>query len=267
MGKLNRKTIIIAAIVAVLIIAGIVALALFNSRGKETTEKDLKAVTTLFEDHIFGMTAHYPTQYFGIDKLYDADETTYEDLHRNVILNVATAYAQENQGTVIDNYTIKELEKLGYTQSDYIVAVDGAIMTQGVQKIFGKTLNPGSGLNDNTFGYNFVYLSSLNIYLKIKSSALFTADGTHYVDYKVIESTTKDNKVETTIAIAYVHRINDKIVYTSDKEANKQVYETTSDDKSGIKDEHLDKFQKYIVTFSQNENTKDFTFDSIKKVK
>ena len=38
MEKLNKKTIIIGLIIAAVIIAGIVCLALFNSRGKETSE-------------------------------------------------------------------------------------------------------------------------------------------------------------------------------------------------------------------------------------
>ena len=267
MDKLNKKTIIIGLIVAVLIIAGIVALALFNSKGNDTTEKDLEAVTTLFETRIFGLTTHYPTQYKGTDKLYDADETKYEDLHRNVVLNVAAEYAKEHEGIITANNMLKQLEVMGYKSEDYIVALDGAVMAEGVEKIFGKELASGSGNNDNTFGFDFIYVPTLNVYLKVKGSANFPTDGKHYVDYKIIESKTKDNKVNMTIAIAYVHIIGDKVIYTSDKEANKNIYETTLDDKDGIKDEHLKKFQKYTVTFNYNEKTKEFTFDSIKKVK
>ena len=267
MDKLNKKTIIIGVIVAILIVAGIVALALFNSKGKDTTEKDLEAVTTLYEKYIFGLTTHYPTQYSGTDKLYVADETKYEDLHRNVVLNVAANYAKEHEGTITSNNMLYQLESMGYKSSDYIIALDGAVMAEGVEKIFGKELQPGSGNNDNLFGFDFIYVPSLNVYLKVKGTASFPTDGTHYVDYKIIESKTKDNKVNMTIAIAYVHIIEGKVVYTSDKEANKDVYETTTDDKTGIKEEHLDKFQKYTVTFNYDEETKEFTFDSIKKEK
>ena len=267
MDKLNKKTIIIGIVVAILIVAGIVALALFNSKGKDTTEKDLEAVTTLFETRIFGMTTHYPTQYKGTEKLYEADETKYEDLHRNVVLNVASNYANDHEGTITSNNMIQQLEKMGYKSEDYIVALDGAVMTEGVEKIFGKELTPGSGNNDNTFGFDFIYVPTLNVYLKVKSSANFPTDGTHYVDYKIIESKTKDNKVNMTIANAYVHIIGNKVVYTSDKEASKDIYDTTTDDKNGIKDEYLDKFQKYTVTFNYDEETKEFTFDSIKKEK
>ena len=47
---------------------------------------------------------------------------------------------------------------------------------------------------------------------------------------------------------------------------NKIVFETTPD-KKGIQDKYLDKFQKYIVSFTMNEKENTFTFNSIKKVK
>ena len=93
-----------------------------------------------------------------------------------------------------------------------------------------------------------------------------TTDGTHYLDYKTIESRTKGTRVEMEVAIAYVHKIETKLVYTSDADANKIIFEADID-KPGIDDKHIDKFQKYIVSFNMNEKDNTFTFESIKKVK
>lgn len=269
MDKLNKKNIIIIIILALLIIGAIVALALFNSRGKETSEKDLEAVTTLFDEYIFGLTTHYPTEYRGSDVLYQEDETTYKDLHPNVILNVAADYAKDNNGDVSSINMQNQLTSMGFKPEDYIIALDGAMMVEGVEKIFGEELGHGSGANDNTYGFDYIYVPSLNVYLKVKNTkASFPTDGKHHVDYKTIEAiTTKDNKVEMTIAIAYVHEIDDKVFYTSDKEKNNKVYEVKKSEAKEIKDEYLDKFQKYVVTFNYNEKGQNFTFESIKKAK
>ena len=266
MEKLNKKTIIIGLIIAAVIIAGIVCLALFNSRGKETSEKDLKAVTEVYESYIYSMTLGYPTQYLGMDKLYAKDEITYDDLHRNVILNVAARYASTNLDNAIDQNKIAILRsQYGYDTTKYVM-FKGEAIKEAVKILFGKDFKHGSGVNDNLYGYDYVYVASQDIYLKSKGSAYMSTDGSHYLDYKTIKSTTKGTKVEMEVAIAYVHKISDKLVYTSDADANKIIFEATID-KPGIQDKHLDKFQKYIVTFNMNEKDNTFTFDSIKKAK
>ena len=212
------------------------------------------------------MTLGYPTQYLGMDKLYAKDEITYDDLHRNVILNVASRYVSANLDNSIEENKIAILKSTyGYDTSKYTM-FKGSSIKEAVKILFGKDLKHGSGLNDNLFGYDFIYVPAQDIYLKSKSSAFMSTDGTHYLDYKTIKSTTKGTKVELEIVVAYVHKINDKIVYTSDTDANKIIFETDIT-KPGIEDKNIDKFQKYIVTFNMNEKDNTFTFESIKKAK
>ena len=66
MDKLNKKTIIIGIVVAILIVAGIVALALFNSKGTAATEEELAAATKAYEEYVFSMTFGYASSLYTI---------------------------------------------------------------------------------------------------------------------------------------------------------------------------------------------------------
>ena len=266
MEKINKKTLIIILVLAVLVIAGIVCLALFNSGGKKLTEDQLNEVTTISEEYIFTLTEGYPTMYSGIDKLYENDELTYDKLHQNVILNAAIKYASFNLENTISTATLDKLKNTyKYDLNNYSV-YDGNKVAEAVKLLFGKDLEIGTVENDNTYGYDFVYLPNENVYLKTKGAAYFATDDSHSVKTKIIESTTKDNKVEIKVAVAYAHKFDNKLVFTSDKDANNIVFESTLDN-DAIQDEYIYKFDKYIITFNLDEENNNYAFESVKKVK
>ena len=263
MEKLDKKTVIGLLIVAVVIVVGIVCLALFNSKGTAATEEELAAATKAYEDYVFSMTFGYASSFGGTDKLYEKDSYTYDTLHRNVILNVAARYASSNLNNAISKSKMSLLRsKYNYDSGKYS-AFDGDAMKQAVIILFGKELEHGSGINDDTFGYNFDYIPEIDIYLRSKSKSYFPSDGLHIVDYKTIKATRKDNNVTLTIAIAYTHTINDKIAYTNDVKSGKAIYETTKEDK-GIKEDKIDEFPQYEVTFAIDEEN-NYVFQSIEK--
>ena len=53
MEKGNKKSIIFGIIIAILAIAAVIFVALFNSRNKEVPEEQLNSVTDIFEYYIF----------------------------------------------------------------------------------------------------------------------------------------------------------------------------------------------------------------------
>lgn len=263
MEKLNKKTIIGLVIVAVVLVVGIVCLALFNSKGTAATEEELTAATKAYEDYVFSMTFGYASSFGGTDKLYTKDKYTYDTLHRNVVLNVAARYASSHLNNAISKGKMSTLRaKYNYDSGKY-TAFDGDAIKQAVKILFGKELEHGSGINDDTFGYNFDYIPEIDIYLRSKSKSYFPADGLHIVDYKTIKATRKDNNVILTIAIAYTHTISNKVAYTNDINSGKAVFETTKD-KKGIPEDKLDEFPKYEVTFTIDEEN-NYVFQSIEK--
>ena len=267
MERIEKKLPILPIVIGgILIILAIVGLALFNSRSKELNEEQLTEVTTLSEDFIFTLTEGYPTSYAGLDKLYEKDELTYDDLHQNVILNAAIKYASFNLENSINSAVIDKIENTyKYDLTKYSV-YDGNKVAEAVKILFGKDLVLGSVENDNTYGYDFIYLPSENVYLKTKGAAYFPADDSETVKTKIISTSTKDNKVELTVAVAYAHKFDNKLVFTSDSTRNDIVYESTLDDDS-IKDEYIDKLTKYTFTFNLDKENNNYTFESVKKVK
>ena len=77
------------------------------------------------------MTYGYGTKYDGIDKLYEKDETTYDTLHRNVILNAATRYATDHLEIAITKEKENALKtQYGYTNN--YVAYNGDAVKEAV---------------------------------------------------------------------------------------------------------------------------------------
>ena len=134
--------------------------------------------------------------------------------------------------------------------------------------VFGKEdFEHGTGINDGTFGYDFTYLYEIDLYVREENNSLYVNNDEHFLDYKILDSKSlKDDKVEVTVAIAYVHKFDQKVIYTSDSKGNEVVFETTPT-KYGIPDDKEDKFQKYTVTFKTDKNNKTYSFENIKKVK
>lgn len=263
MEKLNKKGIVGLVIAAIAIIAGVVCLASFNSKGKTATEEELMAATRAYEDYVFSMTYGYATQFSGTDKLYSKDKVTYETLHRNVILNTAARYAASNLGNSIAVSKMNILKtKYNYDSKQY-TAFDGNAIKDAIKIIYGKDWEHGSGSNDDIFGYNFDYIPELDLYLRSRSKSYLSTDGLSIVDYKTIKATRKDNTVKLTLAIAYTYTIDNKIIYTNSPDSGKAIYETTKEEK-GIKEEEIDKFPKYEVTFLIDDNN-NYTFQSIEK--
>ena len=269
MEKGNKKSIIFGIIIAILAIAAVIFVALFNSRDKEVPEEQLNSVTDIFEYYIFSMTKGYPTQYMGIDTLYSKDETKYEDLHYNAILNAAAIYASEQLDNSINN-DVKAIvtNTYGYKDESTYTLFKGESIKEAVKILFGKDdFEHGTGINDGSFGYDFTYLYEVDLYVREDNNSLYVDNDEHFLDYKILDSKSlKDDKVEVTVAIAYVHKFDQKVIYTSDSKGNEVVFETTPT-KYGIPDNKEDKFQKYTVTFKTDKNNKTYSFESIKKVK
>ena len=168
MEKLDKKTIVGLIIAAIIVVIGIICLALFNSKGKPASEEELTAANNAYKEYVFSMTYGYGTKYDGIDKLYEKDETTYDTLHRNVILNAATRYATDHLEIAITKEKENALKtQYGYTNN--YVAYNGDAVKEAVKILYGKEWEHGSGLNDNLFGYDFNYIATLDVYVRTKS--------------------------------------------------------------------------------------------------
>lgn len=262
MEKLDKKTIVGLIIAAIIVVVGIICLALFNSKGKPASEEELTAANNAYKEYVFSMTYGYGTKYDGIDKLYEKDETTYDTLHRNVILNAATRYATDHLEIAITKEKENALKtQYGYTNN--YVAYNGNAIKEAVKILYGKEWEHGSGLNDNLFGYDFNYIATLDVYVRTKSTSYYNSDGSYSLDYKTIKAVRKKDKVILTVAIAYAYKYEDKFVYTSDSTSTNTIYEVSKDE-LGIKEDSIDKFPKYEITFAvDSENN--YIFESIKK--
>jgi hypothetical protein len=83
------------------------------------------------------------------------------------------------------------------------------------------------------------------------------------LDYSIIETTSKKDKIIITTAIAYVQKEENKKTYASDMSGENVV----AKDCTEFPTDKIDEFTKYEFTLKKSTDGKNYVFESVKKVK
>lgn len=249
-------------------IIAVVALSIFliiKSLGNnKPTEEETKDVESLSIDYYASLTAGYNTSYNGLDVLFATDKTTVDDLNYNCILNTAIKYATDKgiDLSVPSNVLTILGESGTYGNINDYVAYNGVGVRNAIKELFGITKTDTTILGNFDFLYDFYYVKKYDMYLVKRSKATDNSNSYQSIDYSIIETTKKKDKLSTTIAIAYVYNDGSAKIYAKDKLGENIV----SEDSKEFPKDKIDEFDKFTITLKQSENDK-YVFESIEKVK
>ena len=263
MEKFDIKKIgIVLAIIAVVVLATfLISKAFTGNVDKESLEKYEK--TTI--DYYLGLTAGLNTPFDGYEALYEAEETTIENLSDRQLLHTAIDYiTKENKATSGDYRTLLMLYKDKYPAIEKSGIFKAEELREAIKVLFGidNFANP-TILADATSLTTYEYLAEEDIYLVYGDYTNSVVDTNLMLDYSVIETTSKKDKIITTVAIAYVQKNNDKKTYASDRFGESIVAENVTE----FPTDKIDEFKKYEFTLTKSKDGKSYIFESVKKVK
>lgn len=264
MKESNGKKLLVFILVAVLIVGAIyLAYTMVTKKAQTPKEEEEVAVEKLSTDYIVNLTLGISTVYNGVDVLYQNEKTTYEDLNLANILTTATRYVTAEYNTAFDNSLMEGLEKAGYKQRD-CTFFKGEDIRKAVKELFGKEWNNSDAINTEDFVYNYFYVEDFDVYVVKNNAGTSRVDNALGVDYKIIDTKKKKDKLETVIAVGYTYNNGKNVVYTKDAKQNKVIFKSDKD-KYEIPDNLVNEFDQFTITFVKDGDN--FVFEKIEKTK
>ena len=270
MKKINVKKVgtVTAIIVAIILLALGAFLIAKSIKDNSTDDKTLEKYENRVVNYYMNLSAGLNTEYSGLEALYASDETTLENINNRQMINAAINYLnREGKLTSVDYATLEMLYKESYPKIVTSTIYSAENIRAAIKELFGleNFANPTIEA-DETYTTSFIYLYEEDLYLVCQEQIESFNDTNKKMDYSVIETTSKNNKIITTISIAYCYIENDKISYASDRFGNNIVTTIEYEDSEFPKDK-IDEFDKYEFTLSKTKDGKNYVFESVKKVK
>lgn len=266
MKKLNiPKLIIFLVIIIALIVALIFILKGNKSEEKKASEEEAKIVETKTINYLVELTTGYQSKYNGVEKLYNNNKTTINDLSQATILETSISYLRKNNKVTIDNALNAQIAREQKMNIDSYDVYKGEQIKEAAKELFGIDLEHTSIMNEPDYIYTYWYLEEYDVYLvglNPNYPSLYNYD--YYVTPKVIETTKdKNNNLKTEVAIAYVYLSTDNTLkFSKDISMSDIIYEGTTDNFE-IPDDKVNDFDHYIFTFKNVDGN--YIFDSVEK--
>lgn len=257
-----KKLLVLIAIIAIIVI-----LVIFGSKlvGKESkpTEEESKEVETLVTKYFANVTFGYSTSYKGIDVLFSKDKTTYDDIDKKAILNLAIRYATENEIDVsVSSEIIKLINNSGkYGDVSNYVAYKGEGLRKAIKELYGVDFKDGSEISDYGFLYDFIYVYDYDIYFMKRNQTTDIYDSNKGIDYTIVNTSKKDDKVSITLAIAYIYRNGNERKYAKDINGENIIAEGLTE----FPKDKAKEFDNFKFTLTKNNDGK-YIFESVEKV-
>ncbi len=255
-------------LVFILIIAALVALAfvLFKTVNKDkVTEENKQQAESSISTYYLNLTKGYSTTYGGLDVLYSYDKITYEDLKEQEIVNTAANYLSDHE----INYTVssdvmsqlKSSGKYGVLENYRIYS--GESIRQAVKELFDSDTITSNAAPAN-FTLDILYDTNTDCYLITNNDVQNNEAAEASMDFSIVSTETKDGKLITTVAIAYVYDDNGNIMYMKDPDGENVIAENL--EKKEFPKDKINDFDKYKFTLKQTKDKK-YVFESVEKVK
>ncbi len=261
-----KKLLVFIAIIAIVIVLIFAGMKLVGNGSGNTNKEEQEKLNDVMEDYFSVITEGHVSSYNGVDVLYSKDKTTYDDLNKAAVLNLATKYAYENGlDTSVLNTYLEQLDESGlYGDISEYTAYSGKGLRQAVLELFGEEFEDISIINESGFIYDFFYVADFDIYLVKRNSIESYASKEQNVEYKIIE-TSKDKKTKkyfVTVAVAYTYQKDkDTIIYASDSNGTNIV----SDSGNTFPEDKINEFDKFKFTLALDDDGH-YTFENVEKV-
>ncbi|MBQ8659463.1 MAG: hypothetical protein IJ475_01305 [Bacilli bacterium] len=262
MKNLDWKKLAILIGIIIAVIAVIVLIIKGVTGETKATKEEATAAETIAINNIFNLTLGYETKYSGIDILFSKDKLTIEDITPSLLITSAIRYAVTNDWEItLDTYKLEQAKQLGYSLESYS-PYDGETIRKAIKELYNIDFTNQSATDELNFRYNYYYIPTLDLYMK-QTKSFYNSEQGFYVDYKIIETTKKGDKIMTKIAIAYVYSDGSKLTYTNDSNNNSIIFET--EEETGIPDDKLESFDQFTITLKNVDGN--YYFESIEKIK
>ncbi len=249
---------IIAAIIVTIILL-VVGIGKSNKLSKDETEK----VNNYILNNIIDLTEGYDSKYKGKDALFASEKVQVDKLSPQLIINSAIKYADINNWTTsIPSYKVNQAAAQGFSKEKYSI-YEGEIIRKAIKELYNIDFKNTNAIDLLGYRYNFYYLQDIDVYMKETKQILIDKDG-YNIEHTIVESKKKDDKLIVTIAVAYTYNDGEKKYYSND-ENNKNIIFESETDKSEIIKDKINSFNKFKITFTQDNDN--IYFESIEKLK
>ena len=258
---IKKIGIVLAILVIVVLAIFLIAKAVNGNVDKESLKQYEK--TTV--EYYLNLTAGLNTSYDGVEALYEADETKLENLSDRQLLHTAIDYiTKEGKASSVDLGTLVLMYKDEYPEIEKSGLYKGQEIRDAIKVLFGieDFANPTVEA-DATSLTNYIYLSEEDIYLVFGDYTNSLRDPNLIVDYSIVETKAKKDKIVTTVAIAYAQKTDSTKTYASDMFGENIVAEKVTE----FPTDKIDEFKKYEFTLVKAKDGKSYIFESVKKVK
>ena len=257
-----KKVGIVVAIIVVVVLAIFLIGKLLKGNVDEESLKQYEKVTI---EYYLNLTAGLNTAYDGMEALYEVDETKLQDITDRQLLHVAIDYiTKEGKATSVDLGTLSMLYKDEYPEIEKSGVYNAKDIREAIKTLFDidDFANPTIEA-DATSLTNYIYLSEEDVYLVFGDYSNSLSDPSLIIDYSIVETTSKKDKIITTVAIGYAQVDGDKKTYATDRFGNNIV----AKDVSAFPTDKIDEFTKYEFSLTKSKDGKNYIFESVKKVK
>ncbi|MGN1370850.1 MAG: hypothetical protein ACI4XM_01015 [Candidatus Coprovivens sp.] len=253
-------------LIAIIVIIAVVILLVVNFSNKDKlTKEETQKIEDISIKYYANLTEGYTTVYGGLDILYQRKETTTKNLETVEILNTSIKYASDNSfDTSVSDAKVKALEaSKKYKNISEYALYNGESVRKAITELFGDIKYVDSSANNNhNFIYDYIYDSNNDVYLVKRNNNDSQVNTNQGINYKLLSTKEKDEKVIVTIAIAYTCKVDANTMYAKDPEGEKIIAENVEE----FPEDKIDEFDKYEITLKKSSDNK-YVFESIKKVK
>lgn len=258
-----KKLLVFIGIIAVIGLAIFFIIKLSNN--SKATKEEKKTAENLSISYYANLTEGYSTLYGGLDVLFQSDETTFKDLSIAAVLNTAIKYAEyEGIDTSVSNTAIDLLEEeKKYKNLNDFTFYRGEAIRQAIKELFGDVeYVDQSAEGIENYIYDIIYEGTYDLYLVRRNETQDIASNKHGIDYTIIDTKSKDDKIITKIAIAYTYSNTNSKSYSKDKNGSKIIVKEAKE----FPTDKAEEFDNFEITLKKTKENK-YVFESIKKVK
>lgn len=265
MKNFDVKKLIIAVVVIVLIILLVVLLGK-NGKDNSVSKKDIENYQPLIVDYYTKLTEGANTPYNGIELLYTYDEIKTKDLTPKQLIATAIRYINlTKSATDMDLESIKV--HYGTQYPDVLTArlYNASDIRKALKELFDiDEFSNQTTESEFTSPTAYTYLAEADIYI-VTTNTDYTSyvSDKQFMDFSTISTEAKDEKIVSTVAVAYCYQDNDGTSCATDKEGTNIVAKNVD----GFPKDHIDNFDKFEFTMKKSKDGKSFVFESVKKVK
>ena len=265
MKKLDIKKILIIAVIIIAVI--VIGILIFSkvSKNDPLTKEQVQEYNNYVENYFIHLTSGQNTPYYGSEILYAKDETKLSDIADKYLITTAIKYlSTTGKGSQIDYNSLEYQYSDEYPEIKTSAIFSGEDIRAAIKTLFGiEDFSNPTIKGDITHLTTYQYLNQEDLYIVIKGNEEDIVSKDQFIDYSIIKTESKDNKLYTTVAIAYCKSNNETADYAADRNGTKVIAQNVKEFPTA----KIDQFDKFQFTLTKSADGKNYIFESVKKVK